>query len=288
MVRTNLRFRQGESMSNIYVYQIFYDQTSKAQLDPGFLPLDNTGNERSDWREYHPIRKYLLNRKLENDAYYGFLSPLFAQKTTLTADQVKSCVRENDGVDVVLFSPFFDQNAFYLNTFEQGEACCAGMTLATRELAKEAGVEVNLQTLVDDSTTCVLCNYFVARRSFWISWLAVAEKLYRQAETSPTGSSLLLTQYYGLHLKVYVMERVASLLLSTDERFTTAVYDPIKLPMLNPALRNFWREAIACDALKLAYRRLKNPRYVDAFLALRNDVYARSKTPDSFGSQRLP
>jgi hypothetical protein len=52
-------------MSNAQIFQIFYDAQTKKSLDPDFLPLDNLENSRPDWREYWPMRNYLLNNALD-------------------------------------------------------------------------------------------------------------------------------------------------------------------------------------------------------------------------------
>ena len=106
-------------MTEARIHQIYYSEQTHAELDPGFLPLDNSANERPDWREYWPMRRFLLGRELEPEAYYGFFSPKFKQKTTLTAAAVNDFVRQRGGAaDVISFSPFFDQMAFPLNIME--------------------------------------------------------------------------------------------------------------------------------------------------------------------------
>ena len=75
-------------MSPVRIYQILNHYTPREDLDPGFGVLDNSANERPDWFEYWPIRKFLLNEALDEDAYYGFLSPKFRHKTNLTAAEV--------------------------------------------------------------------------------------------------------------------------------------------------------------------------------------------------------
>ena len=88
------------------IFQIYYSEATQLQNDPGFIPLDNLGNERPDWREYWPIRNYLLNNQLDKDTHYGFLSPKFEAKTTLNAQKVVEFIG-NDESDVILFSPLF-------------------------------------------------------------------------------------------------------------------------------------------------------------------------------------
>ena len=91
--------------TQIYIHQIYYSDETQAQLDKGFLPLDNT-NGLKDWYEYWPIRKFLQKNKLDDNAYYGFFSPKFTEKTGLTSSHVFDFIREtfHPNVDAFLFS----------------------------------------------------------------------------------------------------------------------------------------------------------------------------------------
>ena len=73
-------------MKSIFIHQIFYNAYTEKSLDQGFIPLDNSDNVRPDWREYWPIRKYLINNELNENDLYGFFSPKFKEKTGLSAD----------------------------------------------------------------------------------------------------------------------------------------------------------------------------------------------------------
>src|SRR5882672_7607341 len=81
---SGLRSRYPSAMHAMHIYQILNHYTSRQELDPGFRVLDNSTNERPDWFEYWPIRRFLLNEALDEDAFYGFLSPKFKLKTSLS------------------------------------------------------------------------------------------------------------------------------------------------------------------------------------------------------------
>ena len=68
-------------MPAVFIYQILTPLVSTRDLDPGFLVLDNSENARPDWFEYWPIRQFLLAKSLDENAFYGFLSPRFQSKT---------------------------------------------------------------------------------------------------------------------------------------------------------------------------------------------------------------
>src|ERR1700744_4996802 len=120
--------RYASRMHSVHVYQILNHYTSRQELDPGFEVLDNSANERPDWYEYWPIRRYLLNEPLDEGAFYGFLSPKFRHKTNLSAAAVHEFVaRETGATDVVLLSPSIHLTAYHLNVFEYGDEVHPGL-----------------------------------------------------------------------------------------------------------------------------------------------------------------
>src|SRR5262249_23874509 len=112
------------SETKVHIFQIYYSDQTRNILDPGFLPLDNRSNERPDWREYWPIRRFLSSAELREGDFYGFFSPRFKEKTGLSSDDVRRYIDAD--YDVISFSHFFDQSCAFANPFEQGEAHHAG------------------------------------------------------------------------------------------------------------------------------------------------------------------
>jgi len=255
-------------MREVHAYQILTPYTSREELDPGFKVLDNSANVRPDWYEYWPIRNYLLNEELREDAFYGFLSPKFKLKTNLDAAAVRSFIDARAAAtDVVLFSPSIHLSALYLNVFEHGDAEHPGLLTAAREFFTRIGRPASLEELVSDSRNTVHSNYFIARPRFWRAWLEITEQLFAIAETpgDPLGKLLCApTEYRGrreVQMKIFLLERVATWILSTDRSFTAGVHDPFaarsriyKLPL-----------ALICDALKIAYVTQGRGQYKDLF-----------------------
>jgi hypothetical protein len=255
-------------MAESHVYQILTPYTARNELDPGFGVLDNSANQRPDWYEYWPIRNFLLNQPLDERAYYGFLSPRFELKTNLKAHDVAQFVaRGATEADVVLFSPSIHNSAYYWNVFEHGEAQHPGLKAVAAEFFARIGLTVSLDEAVSDSRNTVHSNYFVAKPRFWRAWLEVTEHLFAIAEdpADPLGAKLrAATQYRGsvnVAMKIFIMERVATLLLMLNKHFTCRARDPFaaksriyKLP-----------SAIICDALKIAYATEGREQYRQIF-----------------------
>ncbi len=260
-------------MHSVHVYQILNHYTPRRDLDPGFGVLDNSANERPDWFEYWPIRKFLLSEPLDEDAFYGFLSPKFRLKTNLTAALVSEFIgRIDESIDVFLFSPSIHNSAYFLNVFEHGEAEHPGLSLTAAKFFERIDPAVNFDALVSDSRNTVHSNYFIAKPRFWRAWLEINERMFAIAETpdDPLGKELRApTSYRGqrnVQMKIFIMERVATWLLTRDRNFVARARDPFaahsriyKLPV-----------AIVCDALKIAYATQGRGQYKDVFLLVRN------------------
>jgi len=260
-------------MSSAHLFQILNHYTPREELDPGFDVLDNSANERPDWYEYWPIRNFLRGQPLEEQAFYGFLSPKFKHKTNLSASQVRDFIAAADpAIDVLLFSPSIHNSAYFQNVFEHGEAEHPGLAGVAVRLFERLGYRLDLDSFISDSRNTVHSNYFIAKPRFWRAWLDITERMYAIAEMTddPLGRELRTpTAYrgsYNVHMKIFVMERIATWLLVTQPGFVAGVRDPFA------ARARFYKlpVALVCDALKIAYTTQGRGQYKDVFLMVRN------------------
>jgi hypothetical protein len=256
-------------MSGVFIYQILNHYTAPSDLDPGFGVVDNSSNERPDWYEYWPMRKFLLNEPLDEDSFYGFLSPKFRQKTNLSAAAAREFVSmESATTDVVLLSPSLHWTAYHLNVFKYGDAVHPGLLKVADRFFRQIGKPTDLDNLVTTSRNEVYSNYMIGKPRFWRTWLKVTERLFEIAESpaDPLGAALREpTAYRGgnsVPMKIFIMERIATWILVRDSTLVARVRDPFltgkrlyKLP-----------GAIACDALKIAYADAgRRAQYKDVF-----------------------
>ena len=258
-------------MPSAYVHQILNHYTSPQALDPGFLVLDNRSNERPDWYEYWPIRRFLKQERLEESAFYGFLSPKFELKTNLDSAAVRRFVESVGAeVDVILLSPSIHNTAHHWNVFDHGDAEHPGLKAVATDLFERIGQPTDLDALVTDSRNTVNSNFFLAKPRFWRAWLEVNERLYAIAEdpADPLGERLRTPVPYrgrrDVQMKIFVMERIATWLLARGG-FVARARDPFaagarvyKLPV-----------AVICDALKIAYTQERRGQYRTVFAMMR-------------------
>jgi GT2 family glycosyltransferase/glycosyltransferase involved in cell wall biosynthesis len=274
--------RLAAACTPAHIHQIFYSEETRKLLEPGFIPLDNVG-QRPDWAEYWPMRNLLLNAELDENAFYGVLSPRFRQKTGLGAKQVFDFVASApDDTDVLLFPMFFDEGALFESVFIQGLAYHPNIWPAFVEMARQLTPGVNLETLVMDAQQSQFCNYFIAKPRFWRHWFSRAETIFQAAEQSrgaarptPYGMALNIPTLHrgvdGYECKVFVMERLLPLILATDAQWKVQAYAPLNLPKMraDAVIADF----IQLNQLKTCLREADTAENRAAYEVLREKVY---------------
>lgn len=267
-------------MADVKIHQIHYDEATRLSRDPLFLPLDNARNERPDWREYWPMRNYLLTHTLEEGAYHGFVSPKFGAKTGLSGQQAIAFASTRTQ-DVVTFSPFVEQASFFLNVFEHGETNHPGMLPAMQAFVDHAGLGLDLRAVVCSQATSVFSNYFVAKPAFWREWLRLGEMLFAICEdpAHPLAAALQAQARYHagsgeVGQKVFIMERLASLVLVRGG-FSVVAYDPFGITRTGIPASFLDEDMRIANGLKLAYLATGDVKYIESFYRARNGVLAR-------------
>lgn len=261
-----------------FLYIITYAPDQEQSLEPGYLALDNRDNPRPDWREYWPIRRFLLSTPLDEDAYYGFLSPRFREKTGLGPEDINNFIRStSECTDAAIFSPQVDVGAFFPNVFIGEEMADPGFLDTCASFVERIGIELDVRRVLMDSTNIVFSNYIVARPALWRAWLDITERMFNIAEFGETDDPLrqqLLhrTQYReGVPRKVFLLERLASMLLCCRPDIQVRAYNPFRLAW-STQLNRFRQEAVVCDALKIASQVTGYSEYGQAYEAIRSNV----------------
>jgi hypothetical protein len=257
-----------------HLFQIGWSDEVLQQIEAGYGVLDNRFDNRHDWREYWPIRKFLLGQPLDEQAYYGFFSPKFITKVGLShAAVLEFMAAAPEDTDVFTFSPQPDMGSFFLNVFEQNELFDPGFIAASEAFLTAAGMPMTLSNFVMDSRQIVFSNFIVAKPAFWRSWLALNEKLFAVCEGEDTPLKAMLTHattYPGkVERKVFLMERIASLLLTVTPSWKVSAYDTFRCAWSATKLGEQKLEAIISDALKIAIREQGYPEYAAAFNTIR-------------------
>ncbi|QWD90898.1 hypothetical protein [Polynucleobacter sp. MWH-Braz-FAM2G] len=235
-------------------------------------------NLRPDWREYWPIRNYLLNNQLNPESWYGFFSPKFKNKTGLSAeDCLKFINNQSNEVDVFSFSPFFDLGAWYQNSILQAIPQHPNLQIPMEGALKILSFPAEINEIVMHSGNNIFCNFFVAKPRFWKVWLEKCELIWAEAEANKTPTAKGLNAIAEGHdspaaIKTFVIERIASLILATDSDWNVKAYNPLELPFSNGLISKERNALIQMDALKMAYALNGKVEYLNLYKSIVNLV----------------
>lgn len=268
---------------NIRVYQIYYDEDSKKQLDSGFIPLDNSLNERPDWYEFWVIRKFLKEHQLQNDVWYGFLSPKFLRKTHISSNAIFSMLEDyGNNADVALFTNGWDQLAYFLNPFEQGEIWHPGLSRLSQLFFNKIGINIDISKLVTHSSSSVFSNYIIAKSEFWNEWLVIADQFFDFVESNQYPDFNQTTSYVlqsnQLPIKTFIQERFASVILALGDFKVIAVDQSQLAPIFTLFFNdNFDTRRLlqTCDVLKEKYCDTKDEEFLNMYYKIRQHIELR-------------
>ena len=271
-------------MNKIYIHQIYYDQNSRNQVDVNFIPLDNRDGP-ADWFEFYPIVNFLKNTDLIEDGWYGFLSPKFSLKTGITSNQLISTIAQySSHANVALFSPAWDQLAYFKNPFEQGEFCHPGLIGMSQEFLNQSSCQIDLTKLVTHSSTSVFSNFIIAKPEYWRKWLLIAEEFFEFAEGNVLGDTVYLDAINKKGpMKTFIQERLSSIVLSQNN-FATLTMDFGQFATIhdqlfdnNPRTRKILQ---TCDLLKEKFATSGDESYLQMYFKIRRDIQLKRPHPN--------
>ena len=258
---------------SIKIYQIFYNEETRNQIDPRYIPLDNTHSPKPEWFEFYPIKSFLDNNELEDNTYYGFLSPRFYEKTGVSAEQLIAIIQEKsqDNIDVFLSSLGFGSIAYYQNSFEQGEVWHPGLKELSQQALNKMGVCINLDELVSSSYSTAYCNYIIGNKRYWHEWKILADKFYNLVEndTSELGETLRAkTSYHRgeTAMRTFIQERLPSIILALNNFRTISFGREIHPQFLEPAKYEM------CNYFKSRYTQTKDPLDLLVYKHIRHTI----------------
>jgi hypothetical protein len=266
----------------INIYQIFYDEATRKKVPSCCIPLDNTSPAELGWYEFLPMLNCLKNQTLNNEDYYGFLSPSFEYKTGISPKALYDIVeRKKQDYDVFISNYCWDQTAFFKNAWDQGEYWHPGLKEYTCAFLKNININISLDQLIGYSKNTVASNYIVANGLYWKIWLKLAIKFREFLVETELGRVINeQTVPYAAadnlqRVGVFIQERFATLILSMN-KFKTFIFDKDVEQIIFD--RIFVNNAInknilqLCDQFKQYYIETSDYRFYDAWTKLQSTV----------------
>lgn len=208
----------------IAIYQIYFKPEQRGSLDPQFIPLDNAGHP-------DPLREFAVFERLSQEEgtrlapLWGALSWRFGSKTSLDGRALRAAIAEHPGFDLYYCNPYPENEALYINSWQQGlTAHPAFMELCTA-VFEAAGLPVSELQGIRPSTAFSACNYFVGSPAFWRSYLPWVRRVIDQTRKKAPPSVLRvlnspLSDPLSLHANSsywpFIIERLLPVFLATE------------------------------------------------------------------------
>lgn len=160
---------------SICVYQAYYLEEQLKQLDPAFIPFDNTKNETPHLREY-PMWKKLYEKHAGSEDYWGLMSWRWHEKTGIAGYQFTSWIENNPGYDCYHFDPFKHLSGQHKNLWVQGDIWHPGMLKFANLLFKKLKITERAEDLQYQPEHFGTCNYYVGNSKYWTSLLSFIDE----------------------------------------------------------------------------------------------------------------
>jgi hypothetical protein len=184
--------------TNTKIFQIYYKPEQKAELDPDFIPYDNTENPKPKLREWYVWDKEYEKLSKEDIEYWGFLSPKFKHKTNLIGQQAHEFINANPNYDVYLFNPCIANEAIFINSWEQGDIHHPNISLIGNTFLKKIGHQnPNVREAMTDRATSSLANYIIGSKYFWDKFMTFSRQIFTEAELDKEFNHMVFGEGLG-------------------------------------------------------------------------------------------
>lgn len=205
--------------AKIKIFVICYLKEQFEKIKEPIIPWDNRANLKPNLFEY-PIFKEAFSSDLTKDIdYYGLLSPKFESKSKISFDDFLNWIEvehQKNPSDIYFINPCPVNESLFVSTLQHGNNCHPGLlALIQRHLSEYP----NLENMIMDCNTFALCNYFVANKKFWKSYIDFVDKFLLSIENNEEDKNLMynISANYGPNQKLpyftFVVERLFSIFL---------------------------------------------------------------------------
>jgi hypothetical protein len=160
----------GTPELELAVYQIHFQASQRATLDPAFIPLDNAGQADSLF-EFAVFERLAADEGVRLAAMWGAVSWRFAEKTGLSGQAWLTHIREHPGFDLYYCNPAPENEGLYASPWQQGAAKHPRLRELTTQVLACSGIDSGELDDIVPSHVFSSCNYFVGSSRFWELYL---------------------------------------------------------------------------------------------------------------------
>ena len=167
------------------IHQIYFKANQLSELDPAFIPFDNSACAYPDEREYYVFRTEFEAGRIAPDGYTGYVSWKFGEKTGLTGQAFIDFMRANPGHDVYFVNPY-PMEIFLGNVWQQGDHRHPGLMGVAQAIFAEASPGFDLAQVPRSLRATAFCNFWVGNKRFWAEFMAFCRPIYDHIQSGLT------------------------------------------------------------------------------------------------------
>jgi len=204
---------------NVKIHQIFYDETQKSFLDEKFIPYNNEGKTFPFNFEYAVLFDLYNKTDWSKTDYLGTVSWKYNLKTGFNAGTFLESISQQPDKDVYFINPF-PELCVYNSVWEQGNVFHPELLKIAEPILKSCGYGSDLLTKETPPNLTAYCNYWVANKRFWDSYIEFLTPLWnyvkKEAESGAKPLGQKADQLTGSPYLPFVFERMFSSFLSAN------------------------------------------------------------------------
>jgi hypothetical protein len=154
----------------VTVFQIYFEPSQRAGLDPTFVPLDNAASS-DPLLEFAVFERLYMDEGVRLSPLWGAVSWRFAAKTGLSGNAWLGEIAAHPGFDLYFCNPEPENEGLYANQWHRGLTAHPGFRELSAAVLRAAGHDPAHLDAVTPSPITSSCNYFVGSSAFWSAYL---------------------------------------------------------------------------------------------------------------------
>ena len=166
--------------SELAVYQIYFEQSQRAALEPAFIALDNSAHGDPLF-EFSVFERLAADEGVRLAPLWGAVSWRFGSKTGMSGQQWLDHIRQHPGFDLYYCNPSPENEGLYASPWQQGMAKHPGLRDLATHVFTCAGLDPGDIDDIVPAQGFSSCNYFVGTPKFWGAYLPFVRGVLDQA-----------------------------------------------------------------------------------------------------------
>lgn len=174
---------------DVRVFQIYFKPDQLHQLEPEFVPYDNSLGDFA-MLEYAVFRKLYKSEATQDAKLWGAVSWRFREKAMVNATDLFNIIEANPGYDLYFMNPEPQIEGLYENLWVQGSTAHPNFIPLVEQLFDAVGMDKRIVSAYRHTRIMAAANYFVGSARFWDAYIQFIDDFLAKAEKNASPELL--------------------------------------------------------------------------------------------------